>query len=354
MMLTRARATVLLTLLTGATASAQPSGDLADAWAFDEARQFDFWVGDWDVNLRVRQPDFTWKDDVRARAKIYRVLGGKAILELWDSPNIKGYSLRYFHEPTDQWILHLNWPSRNRSGTGSLRGGFRHGRGEFFSRSTGADGRRSISRYTFCDITPTSLRWDDAFSKDGGNTWTNNWIMEWTRREDVAEWPRPGAPAHTFVDGARCDLAEFRTFEPLAGARRGTVTVPGAGEVPATLIGYRALDGCAVLTFLRYEVGGGAVEELGVATFNTHAGRLEECRLDDARGTAQRTYFGTAADDGATLETVTPSSDADDRDRVRWTFDGASGPVTFARQRWSDAAGGWTTVLDARFGAADE
>ena len=53
------------------------------AWEFEEARQFDFWIGEWDVNLRIRGEDFSWADQVAARASIYRILDGKAILELW-------------------------------------------------------------------------------------------------------------------------------------------------------------------------------------------------------------------------------------------------------------------------------
>ncbi len=96
-------------------------------------REFDFWVGEWDVLLRTRQDDNTWKDSRSATAKIYRILDGKAILELWDENvegvGIRGFSLRYFDAETQQWVLHLNWPGRNQSGMSSLRGAFRHGRG---------------------------------------------------------------------------------------------------------------------------------------------------------------------------------------------------------------------------------
>ena len=30
-------------------------------------------------------------------------------------------------------------------------------------------------------ITPTSCRWRQSISHDGGKTWEGNWIMEWTR-----------------------------------------------------------------------------------------------------------------------------------------------------------------------------
>ena len=36
----------------------------------DKQRQFDFWIGAWDVNLRVQQKDKTWKDQHKSTAHI--------------------------------------------------------------------------------------------------------------------------------------------------------------------------------------------------------------------------------------------------------------------------------------------
>ena len=121
------------------------------------------------------------------------MLEGKAILELWDEASIKGFSLRYYDAGRKEWVLWLNWPGANRSGSSSLAGTFRHGRGDFFSTYTTQDGTEGISRYSFNDITATSLRWDDAYSTDAGKTWSHNWIMEFSRTWPLQELRHEGA-----------------------------------------------------------------------------------------------------------------------------------------------------------------
>ena len=77
-------ACVALLVLVPSLASAQPWSDVALPWSQAQHREFDFWMGEWDVNLRIRQDDGSWLDAKRAKAHIFRVLDGKAILELWD------------------------------------------------------------------------------------------------------------------------------------------------------------------------------------------------------------------------------------------------------------------------------
>jgi hypothetical protein len=59
-------------------------------------------------------------------------------------------------------------------------GGFKGGRGEFYSDET-LDGRPIRVRFVISDITPTSVRFEQAFSGDGGKTWEVNWIATDTR-----------------------------------------------------------------------------------------------------------------------------------------------------------------------------
>ena len=239
-----------------------------------EARQFDFWVGEWDVNLRILQDDGSWQDAIGSTAHVFPVLSGKAVLELWSDDRqagIKGYSLRYWNAPEGHWELWLNWPGPNRSGTGApLTGTFRHGRGEFFARGRTPDGSPRVTRYTFSDISPTSLRWDDAVSTDGGRTWSANWIMEFTRTAARPTLAHAGGPALTWHDGARCDDPRFRAYEFLSGRHEGEM--PGGGAFAIT--GHRILDGCALITFAGAD---GPDEAWGFShvTWNGAAGRYE-------------------------------------------------------------------------------
>ncbi len=255
-------------------------------------RQFDFWIGAWDVNLRVKQADGTWKDQHQSIAHIHSILDGSAILELWEEqgrPNgILGYSLRYYDADLDQWVLWLNWPGLNRSGSSSLKGQFRHGRGEFFSRS-GTDSTAVISRYTFSDVTENSLRWDDAFSRDGGKTWTNNWIMEFTRKSAAPPDLQAGNQNHTNSITTRCSLESFDVIKEMV--TDNILTSKGA-----ELRRYGVLEGCGMISMLESD----DYSEFSILTFNTFAQIYEEL-VFDTRSKKAEIYYGQLQDDTLTL-----------------------------------------------------
>ncbi len=273
----------------------------------DQHRQFDFWIGTWDVNLRQRQPDFSWKDWKKSKAQIYSILDGRAILELWEEKGsatpvqtIIGYSLRYFDEEQNKWILWLNWPGVNRSGSSSLSGQFRHGRGEFFSRRQVTDSTSVISRYSFVDISKEKFRWDDAYSRDEGNTWSNNWIMEFTRTEDQAPWPKE-SQLHTYRQGERCPNPEFQKLLPFVGKWEGTVKRKEHNWKDEKFImnNYQSLGGCAQMNFL--QIGDdpeSSYQEFSLLTYNTFAKLFEDGHLSNQENSAYQSYYGKFTDDG--------------------------------------------------------
>ena len=60
---------------------------------------------------------------------------------------------------------------------------FKNGRGEFYGQEL-LNGRMIFVRFVISDITPTSCRFEQAFSDDGGKTWEANWIAVDTRVRD--------------------------------------------------------------------------------------------------------------------------------------------------------------------------
>lgn len=276
---------------------AQAPDNIISDWKTNEDRQFDFWIGEWSVNLRVKQKDQSWKDQHQSTARIYPILDGKAILELWNEnkvgQGIKGYSLRYFNRDKNKWELWLNWPGKNRSGSSSLAGSFRHGRGEFFSSRKIDDTTELISRYTFCDVSPTSLRWDDAYTKDGGKTWTNNWIMEFSRIQVIPPALEVNTSPLTYDNGKRCDLPEFGTFTKMAGHWKGVLAIKEENgswkEHDAQLNTHKVLDGCAVFSFIEAN----QFKSFSLQTFNTFAKMYEETYLDNSKEGIVLLYYGT-------------------------------------------------------------
>jgi len=291
-------------------AHAQSSTHSGGGWEsildVDEPRQFDFWVGEWSVNNRFLQEDGSWIDGGSARVKIFPILDGKAILEFWDGRFgngfvMRGFSLRYFDPSTEKWQLVLNWPGPNSPSFGELSGTFRHGRGDFFNRRTNADSVEVLQRFTFADITPVSLRWNNGTSTDDGKTWSTSWIMEFSRTADQPTWTPPGKPFHTYETGERCTADEATQFDFLEGRWEGTVThhADGATE-PAHLEAHRVLDGCAVFDLLTYGTGEDALDQFRLRSFIPNRGEWVEVLLDDRPDTGY--VYQAGVFDGDTVE----------------------------------------------------
>jgi hypothetical protein len=98
------------------------------------------------------------------------------------SGRIQALSLRLYRPQARQWSLHF---SNSRAGTLSppTVGEFRNGRGEFYSQES-LDGRVILVRFVISPITRDSIRFEQAFSDDGGRTWEVNWIATDTRVKD--------------------------------------------------------------------------------------------------------------------------------------------------------------------------
>lgn len=218
-----------------------------------QARAFDFWIGEWDVQNRQRAPDdVRFFETGRATDRVYPVVGGCGIVEHWRGHTFGtytlGFSVRAYDPATEQWTIVLLWPAPGRPSFGALQGGFRHGRGEFTFRRALADGDTAINRFTFSDIGSHSLRWENGTSVDGGANWTTGWIMEFTRRDPLRTTALLNGPAMTT---RRCPAEEHRRFDPYLGEWDGVRTGADGDTMAVRVELTRILEGCAVMERLR-------------------------------------------------------------------------------------------------------
>lgn len=212
--------TVTALMLLASFAAAQPN--VAPRLDLPKARQFDFWIGEWDVANWWWQKGGTWVKAGDATCKVYAVLGGAAIIEHWQGnmgQSFKyGFSARAYDRRKQKWVLVLNWPNvANQTGFGTLEGAFTHGRGEFYSSFRTPDGKEGESRFSFSDISREKFRWDSARTTDGRRTWHTNWVMRFKRRPQDAK-PLPNGPS---LEGKLSTLPVARQFDFLKGRFRG-------------------------------------------------------------------------------------------------------------------------------------
>jgi hypothetical protein len=149
-------------------------------------RDFGWQLGSWDVHMkRLEHPltgSTTWTE-LDGKLIVRPIWNGRANLAeiSSDSPSgrLEFLSLRLFNPKTRQWSL--NFASSD-SGVLStpLVGEFSNGQCEFYHYES-VNGRMTLVRLTFGDITSGASRDERAFSVDGGQTWETNWINTATR-----------------------------------------------------------------------------------------------------------------------------------------------------------------------------
>jgi hypothetical protein len=156
----------------------------------DINHDFDFEIGTWKTHVRRLLHPLTGSSkwvEMEGITTVRKVWGGRAnLVELVaDGPDghFEGLSLRLYNPDTHQWSL--NFAS---SGAGIMTpptiGEFKNGRGEFYSHEI-LNGRPILVRFVISALTPSSCRFEQAFSADEGETWEVNWIATDTRIPDM-------------------------------------------------------------------------------------------------------------------------------------------------------------------------
>lgn len=287
------------------------------------ARAFDFWIGEWDVVNRQSPPGSPrWFTTGTATDRVYAAVGGCAVVEHWRGHTfqgeVSGFSVRAWNEQAGTWDLVLLWPAPGQPRFGELHGTFRHGRGDFFTTSVSAAGDTTRTRFTFADVTPSTLRWQDGTSTDGGVTWGSSWIMEFTRRGPLAAGLWNG-PTMTLD---RCPDDVHRAFDDHLGTWTGERRGPDGEPHDVLVQTIRIVEGCATLQSARATDGSWA--SLTVRGYEP---------------AADRWVRWTISTDAPVLR--------------RWEAPGSPKPATWSREGGriteldADAGWGWRTELRA-------
>jgi hypothetical protein len=138
-----------------------------------KVREFDFWLGDWDVFV-------TGTKNYAGHNKIELSSGGCALLENWDSNASSGKSLNFIDPNTGKWKQ--TWVGSYANGIQDFTDGeYRDGAMRFIFEGT-RNGQKFIGRFIFFNEKPGQVRQFNETSIDGGKTWVTTYDFTYIKR----------------------------------------------------------------------------------------------------------------------------------------------------------------------------
>ncbi|MFM9904768.1 MAG: tetratricopeptide repeat protein [Pyrinomonadaceae bacterium] len=138
-----------------------------------EHKQFDFWIGEWNVQNPQGQQV--------GQSRIERIENGCIILENWDSgPAGSGKSINFYDANLHKW--RQTWAD-NTGGVSEFSGVFKDGAMRFEGESHRPDGVKVLRRLTFFNFSADRVRQYSEASTDGGKTWNLDYDFTYLRRQ---------------------------------------------------------------------------------------------------------------------------------------------------------------------------
>ncbi len=143
-----------------------------------EARQFDFWIGEWEV--------FSPQGALAGHSRIDKILGGAALQENWT--NAQGHEGKSFNRwDAKDRLWHQHWIDAS-GGETFYAGSFADGCMSLTSEQKKPDGTTELHRMRFFDLGPNDLgtrevrQWGEA-SSDGGANWKTEFDLTYRLRK---------------------------------------------------------------------------------------------------------------------------------------------------------------------------
>jgi tetratricopeptide (TPR) repeat protein len=133
-------------------------------------RQFDFWVGEWDVQTSQGQH--------AGSSSVQKILGGCVILENWTGLGSQGKSFNAYNHALKKWQQY--WVDD--SGTTTLYTGEVVGNQMRYVADAGTQNGQPARRMTFTKLDDGKVRQLGETSSDGGKTWTVGYDLFYVRK----------------------------------------------------------------------------------------------------------------------------------------------------------------------------
>jgi len=150
------------------------------------ARDFDFLLGRWRILNRWLDAEGRWHE-FPSTVTVTKHVDGLVLIDEYDIPdfptrgNVTAINIRAFDDVTRQW--QLVWLASYcapdmRPVIGAWKS---EHEGEFLQSLDNGGGRTVQVRFRYLRRSGCDIRWEQAFSHDGGATWAVNWTMEFKR-----------------------------------------------------------------------------------------------------------------------------------------------------------------------------
>ena len=139
------------------------------------AREFDFWVGEWDVYVTG-----TW--NYAGHSLIQRIAGGCSLLENWDSPASSGKSINFIDPVKNTWKQ--SWSGSYKNGNQEFTDGvYKDDAMRFSFMTTDAASNKITGRLIFYNLGKDRVRQLSESFVDSAKTWTTNYDFTYIRKK---------------------------------------------------------------------------------------------------------------------------------------------------------------------------
>jgi hypothetical protein len=276
--------------------AAEPSAPGAAGGGVDHSHDFDFNFGVWRTHIKYSMDPLSGSTEfveLNGTVTVRKVWGGRAQLEEVEADGPHGHweglTLFLYNPAAHQWSMNFA-NSRNGMATPPATGEFNNGRGEFYDQEF-VDGRATLVRIVWSDITPNAHHFEQALSRDGGRTWAPNFVATVTRELPDAQ-PQPVAPPASIAGQHDFDwqfgtwkIQMSRLAHPLTGSTTWT-------ELNGKVVVREVWGGRANLAEITADGASGRLELLSLRLFNPESRQWNLYFASSSTGTLNEPEIG--------------------------------------------------------------